>query len=72
MTENIDKHGYGSYLFRKVEEDDERPVCFSCGDPVRIVYHSGGIPMYAQHCRECYAELRWGKIPPANRRRKSL
>jgi hypothetical protein len=25
--------------------------------------------MAAAHCRDCYAELRWGKIPKARRRR---
>jgi hypothetical protein len=59
------------YKFNKVEEGAKRPGCTSCGDPVKIVVHSGGVPMAAQHCKDCYAELRWGKIPKYSRRRRS-
>ena len=59
-----------SYEFVEVEEGAKRPTCISCGDPAKIVIHSGGVPMAAQHCRECYAELRWGKIPKYRRRRR--
>lgn len=58
------------YEFTKIEEGAKtRPSCISCGDPVKIVVHSGGVPMAAQHCNDCYSELRWGKIPRNNRRR---
>jgi len=71
--ENKDEAGYGNFLFEKIDpENKNHPSCSACGDPVRVVYHSGGIPMYAQHCHECYAEIRYGKIPPAPRRRKAL
>lgn len=61
------------YVFKALDEDvKERPKCAACGDPVKIVMHSGGKPMAAQHCRECYAELRNGKIPKYNQRRKRL
>ena len=61
------------YKFQKLEEGQtKRPECISCGDPVKVVIHSGGLPMLAQHCRDCYAELRWGKIPRSSRRRRGL
>jgi hypothetical protein len=58
------------YKFDKLEEGSKRPSCSACGDPVKIIVHSGGTPMAAQHCRECYAELRWGKIPKHRRSRR--
>lgn len=67
----VDQEGYDKYIFHDVEPDQEHPVCMACGDPVKIIYHSG-VPKYAQHCSECYAELRWGKVPAANRRRRPL
>ena len=61
------------YSFVEIEEGaTKRAECISCGDPVKIVVHSGGKAMAAQHCKDCYAELRWGKIPRASRRRRSL
>ena len=57
------------YKFNKVGEGSERAQCAACGDPVKVIVHSGGVPMAAQHCKECYAELRWGKIPNGRRRR---
>lgn len=58
------------YFFEELKVDaKKRPKCIACGDPVKIVIHSGGVPMAAQHCRECYAELRWGKIPKHRRSR---
>jgi hypothetical protein len=39
-----------------------RPGCDSCGDPVKIVFYDG-VPHFAKHCKECFAELRYGKIP---------
>jgi len=59
------------YIFNKVE-DGKRPKCISCGDPAKMVIHSGGVPMAAAHCKDCYAELRWGKIPKYKRRRNVL
>ena len=56
------------YQFNEID-GSKRPECISCGDPVKIVVHSGGVPMAAQHCKDCYAELKWGKIPKYNRRR---
>ena len=61
--------GNGEYKFEKVEEGGERPKCEACGDPVKIVIHSGGHPMAAKHCKDCYAELRYGKIPKHKRTR---
>lgn len=58
------------YKFDKIDEGSRRPECVSCGDPVKIIVHSGGTPMAAQHCKECYAELRWGKIPKTRGRRR--
>ena len=58
------------YHFEKLEEGSKRPECVSCGDPVKIVVHSGGVPLAAKHCKECYAELRWGKIPKYRRSRR--
>lgn len=68
MTEENEKQEE-EYQFDEVEEGSSRPECVSCGDPVKIIVHSGGVPMAAQHCKDCYAELRWGKIPKYNRRR---
>ena len=58
------------YKFGKVEDGSKRPSCVACGDPVKIVIHSGGVPMAAKHCKDCYAELRWGKVPKYSRRRR--
>ena len=55
--------------FKELENTTERPKCVACGDPVKVVIHSGGVPKAAQHCRECYAELHWGKIPKLKKRR---
>jgi len=72
MMDEQDPEGYGNYLYREFDEVPAgRPDCRSCGDPVKVVYYSGR-PRYAQHCRECYAELKHGKIPRAPQRRKSL
>jgi hypothetical protein len=58
------------YQFLEINVNSKRrPECQSCGDPVKIVFHSGGQPMMAQHCKECYAELRYGKVPKFKRRR---
>lgn len=57
------------YVLSKLDEEKGRPRCISCGDPVKIIIHSGGVPLAAQHCRECYAELRWNKIPKIKKRR---
>ena len=59
-----------SYPFSRIEEGAQRPKCISCGDPAKIVFHSGGVPMAAEHCREYYAELRFGKIPKYRRKRR--
>ena len=72
IKKGIETDGYGNYLYQGIDPDKVRPVCLACGDPVKMVYHSGGIPKYAQHCRECYTELRWGKIPRASRHRKAI
>jgi hypothetical protein len=72
MTEENGKQAGSEdeYTFDKLEEGSkDRPKCVSCGDPVKLVVHSGGHVMAAQHCKECYAELRWGKIPKYRRRR---
>ena len=45
-----------------------RPECESCGDPVKLIFHNG-TPVFAQHCRECFAELKYGKIPKLKRKR---
>lgn len=58
------------YKFEKIEEGSKRPACVACGDPVKIIVHSGGVPMAAQHCKDCYAELRWGKIPHYRSKRR--
>ena len=72
MTEENDDKSEpeDEYVFNELEEGAKRPSCASCGDPVKIVIHSGGTPRAAQHCRECYAELRWGKIPKHRRSRR--
>lgn len=57
------------YQFSEIKEGSKRAACTACGDPVKIVIHSGGKPMAAQHCKECYAELRYGKLPKIRRRR---
>ena len=57
------------YLFVEIVEGQKRSECVACGDPVKIVVHSGGKPMAALHCKECYAELRYGKFPKMRRRR---
>jgi len=59
------------YQFVDIDQVDKKPNCQACGDPVKIVFHDGK-PRYAQHCHECYAELRWGKVPPSNLRKKSI
>jgi len=68
---NDDHEGYGPYAYRNVDPEETRPSCAACGDPVKVVHHSG-IPKYAAHCRECYAELRWGKIPVGRGRRRPI
>lgn len=50
------------YVYLDPDKQKERPSCISCGDPVRMVNHTGKM-MLARHCRECYAELFHGKIP---------
>jgi hypothetical protein len=64
-----DKEQENDYVFIEIEEGSKRTSCVACGDPVKIVIHSGGKPMAAQHCKECYAELRYGKFPKLRRRR---
>lgn len=63
--------GYGNYIYRDISAEEKRPSCASCGDQVKIVHHRG-IPKYAAHCKECYAELRWGKIPAGRGRRRPI
>lgn len=61
------------YKWNKLKDGSKiRPLCVACGDPVKVIIHSGGVPMAAQHCKDCYDELRWGKIPMSNRKRKVL
>ena len=58
--------------FTELDPDTKiRPTCDACGDSVKVVFHSG-IPKYAKHCKECYAELRWGKIPKMKRGKRYL
>lgn len=67
LTVSVDEN---AKYFKKLEGDmNARPTCTACGDPVKIVFHSGGVPMAAQHCKDCYAELRWGKVPKPRGRR---
>lgn len=49
-------------------DPDKRPLCAACKDPVTVVFVNGQAT-FANYCRECWAELRWGKIPPPNRKR---
>lgn len=71
MSEENGEHAESEdeYKYEKLDEGSTRPSCISCGDPVKIVVHSGGVPMAAAHCKDCYAELKWGKIPKYQRRR---
>lgn len=69
MTDDKDSEGYGNYLYQDTKAVKTRPDCRSCGDPVKTVYFNG-TPKYAQHCHECFAEVRYGKIPAAPRRRR--
>jgi hypothetical protein len=71
MNRENEKHSSDDY-YREVEEGGKRPGCISCGDSVKIVVHSGGKAMAAKHCKECYAELRYGKIPKYIRKRGML
>ena len=64
----ISKTVEDGYVYLDPEEQSGRPKCISCGDSVKAVYHSGQ-PMWAQHCRECFAELFHGKIPKFKGRR---
>lgn len=60
-----------NFIFTPVPLEDadvKRPVCQACGDPVKIVFYSG-TPKFAQHCKDCYGELRWGKVSQYRGRR---
>lgn len=66
---NIDSQGYGNYLFQEINyETTARPKCISCGDLVKTI-HYDGIPKYARHCGDCYAELMYGKIYKGGRKK---
>ena len=56
------------YAYFDPDECSGRPKCISCSDPVKVVHHSGK-PMFARHCRDCYAELMHGVIPKMKSRR---
>lgn len=73
MIKKDDEQEIDGYKWKKLEEGSTtRPSCVSCGEPVKMIVHSGGVPMAAQHCKDCYAELRWGRVPKEGRRRRML
>ena len=51
-----------------VKSVEGRPECDACGDMVKLTFHNG-VPTFAKHCKECFAELRYGKIPKFGRRK---